>query len=116
MEELEKANYSASITESFISPLKEISDDMSKYQEMILNTLDMDQIARGNYLIKAEFSDELSELKTSLDYLEAEMQKELDKVAKELNLEAGKTVKLETMTQYGHNFRISNKKVISRYF
>lgn len=108
---LKSANYCAAIKETFISPLEEINENMSKYQELISTTLDLDHVAKGEYLVKADFSEELSELKTSLDYLEKEIQKELDKAARELHLEPGKILKLETISQYGYHFRVSNKKV-----
>ena len=111
LESLKTAKYSASVKETFLSPLEEVSEDLSKFQEMISSTLDMDQINKGLFLIKADFSEELSELKASLDYLDEEIQKELGNAARELHLESGKILKLETMPQYGYHFRISNKKV-----
>ncbi|KAK6631697.1 hypothetical protein RUM43_013761 [Polyplax serrata] len=110
LEALENANYCAGIKDMFISPLKEVAEDMAKYQEMITSTLDLEQISKGYYLIRAEFSEDLTELKNSLNYLEEEIQKELDVAAKELHLDAGKVLKLETAPQYGYHFRVTNKK------
>lgn len=99
----------------FISPLKEVAEDMAKYQEMITSTLDLEQISKGYYLIKAEFSEDLTELKNSLNYLEEEIKKELDVAAMELHLDAGKVLKLETAPQYGYHFRVTNKKVLHSF-
>lgn len=43
----------------FINTLDEQINDMSKFQEMMDSTLDMAMVDRGEFLIKAEFDEEL---------------------------------------------------------
>lgn len=108
---LRSAEYCAAVREAFIDTLKDLDEDMEKFKEMIATTIDMDQIARGEYLVKADFSEDLAEFRSRLNELERQMETELNKSARELNLEPGKSIKLETNSQIGYHFRTSNKKV-----
>lgn len=44
---------------AIIEPISELMSDMDKYQAMIEQTLDMDLVDRGEYLIKPDFDEEL---------------------------------------------------------
>ncbi|KAL7646721.1 UNVERIFIED_CONTAM: hypothetical protein RMT77_001974 [Armadillidium vulgare] len=100
----------ATVTAVFTSPLQEVVEDMSKFQEMVEMTLDMNQAAQGDFVIKPEFDDNLSELREQMDELEEGIQKELRKAANDLNLEAGKSIKLESNNQLGYFFRVTLKE------
>lgn len=41
-------------------PINDITSDMQKYQAMIEQTLDLDLVDRGEYLVKASFDEELT--------------------------------------------------------
>lgn len=43
----------------FISVLEELVNDMSKYRELIETTLDLSLVDKGEFLIKAEFDEDL---------------------------------------------------------
>ncbi|KAB7498881.1 DNA mismatch repair protein Msh2 [Armadillidium nasatum] len=100
----------ATVTAVFTSPLQEVVEDMSKFQEMVEMTLDMNQAAQGDFVIKPEFDDNLSELREQMDELEEGIQKELRKAANDLNLESGKSIKLESNNQLGYFFRVTLKE------
>lgn len=40
-------------------PLKDLIEDMDKFQQMIEQTLDLDAADRGEFIVKSEFSDAL---------------------------------------------------------
>ncbi|NXT99817.1 MSH2 protein, partial [Buphagus erythrorhynchus] len=85
----------------FITPLTDICSDFSKFLEMIETTLDME---------KASFDPNLTELREKMNELEEKMQSLLKTAAKELGLEAGKSIKLEANSQFGHHFRVTCKE------
>ncbi len=52
-------NPNSTLSNVFIATLEEQINDMSKFQEMIESTLDLSLVDRGEFLIRAEFDDEL---------------------------------------------------------
>lgn len=97
--------------EEFIVPLEEQLAAMSRFQEMVSSTLDMTLAERGEFLVQVSFSEELGELRVRMNQLNDRMESELKACARDLDLEPGKTIKLETTAQLGFFFRSTNKKV-----
>lgn len=118
----------------FTDPLSEFIKDMDKYQQMVEQTIDLDAAERGDFLVRPEFDNELKgnytsgmqqfnsffysnlyrlillELKNVMDEMEEELQLQLGKVADDLSIEAGKTLKLESNPQFGYYFRVTLKE------
>ncbi|XP_053605013.1 DNA mismatch repair protein Msh2 isoform X2 [Plodia interpunctella] len=99
----------ATVHSSLSEPISELSADLDKFQQMVEATIDMDAVDRGDFLVKPSFDDQLQSLSDQLQQLQAAAEKELNKAARDLNLDAGKSIKLETNPQNGFYFRVTMK-------
>ncbi|KDR09158.1 hypothetical protein L798_01274, partial [Zootermopsis nevadensis] len=94
----------------FIEPLMDLLGDMQRFQDMVESTLDMNQVDRGEFLVKPSFDDDLQELREAMDSLEERIKKQLTCAASDLCLEPNKTIKLESNAQMGYFFRVTLKE------
>ncbi|KAJ4452329.1 hypothetical protein ANN_03854 [Periplaneta americana] len=94
----------------FVEPLTDSLADMERFQDMVESTLDMEQVDRGEFLVKPSFDDDLKELRETMDSLEERIKKQLTRAASDLCLEPNKTLKLESNAQLGYFFRVTLKE------
>lgn len=104
--EAEHATVHSSITE----PISELNDDLGKFLEMIETTVDLEAVDRGDFLVKPSFDEQLQNLYEQLEQQQSLAERELNKAAKDLGLDAGKTIKLENNPQHGFCFRVTLKE------
>ncbi|XP_020288290.1 DNA mismatch repair protein Msh2 [Pseudomyrmex gracilis] len=110
LEQLSSEANVAALKAMIIDPLKELIEDMDKFQQLVEQTIDLDAAEKGDFMINPGFSDDFKGLKDSMDEMEEIIQKQLGKVADDLCLEAGKVIKLESNQQFGYYFRITLKE------
>ncbi|XP_050447674.1 DNA mismatch repair protein Msh2 isoform X2 [Cataglyphis hispanica] len=110
---LEQLSTEASVTAlktMIIDPLKELIEDMDKFQQLVEQTIDLDAAEKGDFMVNPGFADDFKELKDAMDETEERIQQQLSKAADDLGMEAGKTLKLESNQQLGYYFRITLKE------
>ncbi|XP_062614834.1 DNA mismatch repair protein Msh2-like [Saccostrea cucullata] len=112
MDTLEKhsAGIGSLVMEIFVNPTKEILMDFCKFQEMVEETMDLQQVENHEFVIKPGFDEELQALSQRINDLEDRIKSQLNKVARDLGVEANKVLKLESSSQLGYFFRVTRKE------
>lgn len=86
-------------------PLKDISDDLVGFKQMVHQILDMDGVDEGRFSIKAEFDAGLKGMKDKMDTIENKMRRLLSKAMDDLDLPD--QIKLDYVSHIGYHFRIT---------
>jgi len=105
-----QGNHNELINDCFTTPLQDLVQDFQKFTELVETTVDLDQVENHEYLIKASFDEGLQECREKMDEILEQIPVELNKAARDLGLEAGKSIKLESNNQFGYFFRITKKE------
>ncbi|CAH3191846.1 unnamed protein product, partial [Porites evermanni] len=105
-----EGNHQGLIRDCFSTPLKDLVEDFQKFTELVETTVDLEQVENHEYLIKASFDEGLQECREKMDEILGQIPVELNKAARDLGLEAGKSIKLESNNQFGYFFRITKKE------
>lgn len=92
-----------------LNPMKDVLGDLKLFKAMVEQILDLEAVERGEYLVKHTFDDQLKEEKEKMNAIQENMKRLLSKVAKELGLNEGSSIKLEFVSHHGFHFRISLK-------
>lgn len=59
LENLSEAKEVAALKALIIDPLKELVEDLDKFQQMVEQTIDLDSADKGDFMVKADFDDDL---------------------------------------------------------
>ncbi|KAF9265861.1 DNA mismatch repair protein [Marasmius fiardii PR-910] len=106
----EQSDYADLINEVYLESLKQYEGNLSKYSEMVEQTLDLEEVDKHNYVIKPDFDPRLQQLAKKLaearDGLDAEHQEAGD----DLNLDIIKKLHLENSQTYGYCFRVTKNE------
>lgn len=88
---------------------KSISE-LSKFQQMVETTIDLDAVARHEYIVKADFDEELQVCRAQINHLLEKMENLAYKSAGDLHVEFEKKLKLEQTPQYGYCMKLPRKE------
>ena len=91
---------------------QDLISDFEKFSELIETTIDLEEVENHQYMIRADFDSDLQECKQSMNDISSQFILVLNDAAKQLGLEAGKTLKLESSAQLGQYLRITLKVCI----
>ena len=62
------------LQDNFIKDLQESQRDLENFYRMVETTIDLEEVKRGNFLIKPSFDENLQELREMLDDIEGKLQ------------------------------------------
>ncbi|EKM56548.1 uncharacterized protein PHACADRAFT_207767 [Phanerochaete carnosa HHB-10118-sp] len=99
--------YKVLIDETYLTKLKEFEVSLSKYSDMVQDTLDLDELENHNFVVKPEYDPYLEELAQKLKGVRDELDAEHRRIAAELELDLDKKLHLENSVNWGYCFRIS---------
>jgi hypothetical protein len=90
--------------------LKEFSNSLDQFSQMVETTIDLAELDRHNFVIKAEFDDSLQAIKDELETVRDGLDEEHANVARDLDMELDqKVLHFEQHTLYGYCFRLTKK-------
>ncbi|GJN93057.1 hypothetical protein Rhopal_006102-T1 [Rhodotorula paludigena] len=110
-EESREKRWKALIEELWLSQLRDFTASLEPYQEMVETTIDLDELARHNFVIKPEFDDGLKQLRDKLAECRDALDDEHHAVARDLGMAAdNKVLHFENSSLYGYCFRLTRKE------
>jgi DNA mismatch repair protein MSH2 len=107
LESVMDETYRNPLDEAYTSKLHDFSSSLSKLQEMVETTVDLEALDRHEFIIKPEFDDSLRIIRRKLDKLKYDMEKEAQAVSDDLNQELDKKLFLENHKVHGWCLRLT---------
>ncbi|KAJ3212968.1 MutS-like protein, partial [Dinochytrium kinnereticum] len=87
--------------------LQEYMEALSKLQDLVETTIDLEAAENHEYLIKADFDSHLEETRVAKKKLEKQLLPEASRVADDLGVDLEKKLKLEQNSVYGWHLRLT---------
>ncbi|KAJ4001111.1 muts domain V-domain-containing protein [Lentinula boryana] len=103
----EENEYFNLLEEMCLQKLKEHEGSLSKYSEMVEQTLDLKELDKHNYVIKPDYDPRLQELMEKLTEVRDGLDDEHREVGEDLNMQLDKKLHLENNATYGYCFRLT---------
>ena len=95
---------------AYTSKLQECCDSLSKLQEMVETTVDIDALNNHEFIIKSEFDEGLRMIKRRLDKVRHEIEGEHRRVGSDLDQELDKKLMLENHRVHGWCLRLTRNE------
>lgn len=100
---------------TFVTPLQELDQHLSKLVEMVEMTIDLEELAHHNYVIKPDFDESLGTIKTQLNHVRDQLDEQHVQAGHDLRMDTEKKLHLENHTSYGYCFRVTRTVRFSTY-
>jgi len=110
LENVMDEKYRDALDEAYTDKLRDFASSLSKLQEMVETTVDLDALDNHEYIIKPEFDDGLRIIRKKLDKVKYDMEKEHRTVGSDLNQDIDKKLFLENHTKYGWCLRLTKNE------
>ncbi|TKA53604.1 hypothetical protein B0A53_03895 [Rhodotorula sp. CCFEE 5036] len=99
------------VEELWLAKLRDFESNLAPYQEMVETTIDLSELSRHEFVIKADFDDGLRETRDKLEEVRDGLNDEHLSVANDLGMDPeGKVLHFEVHSMYGHCFRLTRKE------
>ncbi|KZP28118.1 DNA mismatch repair protein [Athelia psychrophila] len=105
--ETDSDKFKALVEETYLKQLREINESLSKYGEMVEQTLDLNELDRHNYVIKPDYDERLGTLSEKLQEIRDGLDDEHRTVGRELSIELDKKLHLEKSPNFGYCLRLT---------
>ncbi|XP_058091360.1 DNA mismatch repair protein MSH2 [Magnolia sinica] len=107
-----EGQFSSLIKKKYLDPLEELTDNdhLNKFIALVENSIDLEQLENGEYVISPGYDQSLSVLKNEREAVEQRIHNLHKQTANDLDLPMDKALKLDKGTQFGHVFRITKKE------
>lgn len=92
---------------AYTNKLRELSENLVKFQEMVETTVDLEALDNHEFIIKPEFDDGLRTIRKKLDKLRSDMDREIRDAADDLGQERDKKIFLENHKVHGWCMRLT---------
>ncbi|KAM4057924.1 mutS family protein [Hirsutella rhossiliensis] len=88
--------YRDPLDEAYTAKLRDLSDSLGRFQDMVEQTVDLAALDRHEYIIKPEYDQSLRIIRRKLDKLDSDIRQEFTDAARDLDQEPDKKIFLET--------------------
>ncbi|KAI9470644.1 MAG: muts domain V-domain-containing protein [Benjaminiella poitrasii] len=102
------------LEETYTSKIREYTIHLQKLEELVVTSIDLEALENHEYIIRAEFNEDLLALQAEMQSISNQMNNEYVRVCDKLSLEMDKKLRLEKHSLYGHCFRIIGRSESSR--
>ena len=99
--------YKDPLDEAYTKKIKEYSDSLHNLEQLVEETVDLDALDNHEYIIKADFDDNLQAIKKKIDALQKDMRREHQRVGNDLGQEIDKKLFMENQRVHGWCFRLT---------
>lgn len=105
--ELESEELKLLVETTWTAQIRDLFAPLTKLQELVETTVDLDALDRHEFVIKPEYDDDLQAFRARLDEIEEEIRSIHQSVADDLGLDAEKKLKLELHSNHGWCMRLT---------
>lgn len=91
----------------YIDYFIQLKSAFQPFKEMVESMLDFEALERHEYIVRADFDEELKEIAGQKEEILSSIEPEFKRVSRDLGLEMNKKLKLERNNIYGYFFRVS---------
>lgn len=104
------------IAEQYTTAFQKFDDNITKFKEMVEQTIDLDQLKNHQYIIKPDYDEQLQSLADQIAEVVSALDEEHERVSRDLGLDMDKKLHLENNPTHGYCFRVSknDSKVVEK--